>query len=198
MQAQPSPPLKHADLLASHREANMRTQHFFFESELFDSNLYDHLMALNVILALNQGMQLDEDFSYRGSVFIGSEETAMLQLHWLALLFCEPNNGRLRFQTYPCQINTAMSRYELISHIQSIRTGHETNPGSLNRSQQQRWADASKLVANLQMPISIITLATCHKTDPHALNLRLFVPHEPEMVFNTMALKKWRLAISPL
>lgn len=193
-QAQPA--LKPSnDPFASQRDKNMRIQHYSYAPEVFDPSLHDHQVALETIMVLNYGLALERDLRYRGNVFTGSEEVELLELHWLALLFAELGSGRLTFQAHACQPAVAVNEGEFVRRILSIRTGSENNPASYNDVQRQRWDRAAKLVADWQMPISMIALATCEQAGPTNLNLRLFVPHEPEMIYNTMALRAWHLAI---
>lgn len=183
-----------ADDTISCRKDNMRYQFFSYDTDWLSAQKTQHQTALRTILTLNRGSQLDEDFDYRGSVFIGSEEAELLDLHWLAMLFCNPNNERLAIQLHSCQAEPIISARELISQILCIRTGHEYNPACMNSAQRNAWARAGKRLLSQQIPISMITLATDRVSSE--INLRLFAPDKPDKVYNTIALHKWREAIS--
>ena len=46
----------------SHRDANMRAQHFLFDADQFDSSVRDDLIALETLLALNRVARIEEEF----------------------------------------------------------------------------------------------------------------------------------------
>jgi len=182
------------DPFASHHDKHQYVQKFHFDAEMFDPQNHDHQIALETILALNRGMRL-EDFRYRGNVFEGEPENGILDLQWLAILTTEVQTGRHGVQIFQAQIEPHGSECDFAARILSIRTGHEGNPASYNGVQQSRWERAAKLVGDWQMPISMITLAlhAAGGTDP--LDVRLFVPDEPETIYNTFALQVWRQVI---
>lgn len=183
------------DPFASHRAKHQHVQKFHFDAELFDIRDHDHQVALETIVVLNRGMRLDENFTYRGNVFIGEPENNILDLHWLAILLVDPDSGRHIVQLFQAQDRPTGSKRDFIARILNIRTGHEDNSGSTNSVQQARWHQAAKLAADWQMPISMITLATSTAQSPFNTDLRLFVPEDPESIYNTMALEMWRLTL---
>lgn len=180
----------------SHRDQNMHAQHFEFDADQFDAGNHDDLIALETMLALNRGIRIDDDFEYRGSVFVGDEHSANLHLQWLAILFVDVDSGdRHHFSLRPCQADPSYSPRECLGRIRGIRTGYEGNSGSANAEQRARWERAAKLVHDWQMPISMVTFALTDTHDPSSRDVRLFVPHKPESIYNTMALQMWRQTI---
>lgn len=180
----------------SHRDQNMHAQHFEFEAEMFDTGNRDDLVALETLFVLNHGIRIEDDFEYRGSVFVGDETSALLHLQWLAMLFVDVDSGDHHyFSLRPCQSKPSYSTRECLGRIRGIRTGYEGNSGSANSEQRARWERAAKLVLDWQMPISMITFALTDPSDPNSRDVRLFVPHSPESIYNTMALQMWRQTI---
>lgn len=183
----------------SHRDQNMRAQHFSYDAELFDPSSHDDLIALETLLALNHGTRIEDDFEYRTSVFVGDEDTVLLHLQWLAMLFVDVDSGdRHYFSLRACHPAPAFSQRECLGRIRGIRTGYEGNSGSANAEQRARWQRASKLVHDWQMPISMVTFSLVDPTDPTSRDVRLIAPNKPESVYNTMALQMWRQAIEAL
>lgn len=183
----------------SHRDANMRAQHFLFDADQFDASVRDDLIALETLLALNRGARIDEDFEYRTSIFDGDIDNILLHLQWLAMLFVDLDSGdRHHFTLRACQPEPSFSERECLGRICGIRTDYESNSGSANSEQRTRWHRAAKLVHDWQMPISMVTFSLVDPTDPTTRDVRLVVPSKPESVYNTMALQMWRQTIEAL